>query len=108
VQSSAGQNFDGANISGVGLVMFMRTPTTFTSTTYPASSATTHYVADLVPFTSYNISGAGAPTSATTDEAGVLTFSATGTGNIVITPGGAGPSAPTQLQGVTIQGASIQ
>jgi hypothetical protein len=86
VQSTAGQNFDGALI-GSSLAMFERNwPATFTGTTYPASGATTHYVSDLSPNTTYSISGAGAPSTATTDTAGVLTFSATGTGNITILP----------------------
>jgi hypothetical protein len=84
VQSTSGQNFDGALV-GSSLVMFMRTwPATFTSLTYPASGATTQYISDLTPNTSYTISGTGAPTSATTDTAGVLTFTAAGTGNITI------------------------
>jgi hypothetical protein len=84
VQSTAGQNFDGALV-GTSLVMFMRNwPNTFTNTTYPASGATTHYISDLTPNTTYAISGAGAPTSGTTDTAGVLVFSAAGTGDIVI------------------------
>ncbi len=84
VQSTAGQNFDGSLV-GSSLVMFMRTwPATFTSVTYPASGATTQYISDLSPDTTYSISGAGAPTSATTDTAGVLSFSAAGTGNITI------------------------
>ncbi len=87
VQSSAGQNFDGALVGGT-LVMFMRNwPATFTSVTYPASGAATQYVSDLTPSTTYSISGAGAPATATTDTAGVLTFNAAGTGNITITPG---------------------
>jgi hypothetical protein len=86
VQSSAGQNFDGALI-GSSLVMFMRNwPTAFTNVTYPASGATTQYVSDLTPNTTYSISGAGAPSTATTDKAGVLVFSASGTGNITVTP----------------------
>jgi hypothetical protein len=65
--------------------MFMRNwPTTFTSVTYPASGATTHYISDLAPNTTYTISGAGTPATATTDTAGVLTFSAAGTGNITV------------------------
>jgi hypothetical protein len=85
IQSTSGQNFDGALV-GSSLVMFMRTwPATLTNVTYPASGATTHYISDLTPNTSYTISGTGAPTSATTDTAGVLTFTAAGTGNITIT-----------------------
>jgi hypothetical protein len=86
VQSTAGQNFDGALV-GSSLMMFMRNwPATFTSVTYPASGATTQYVSDLTPNTTYSISGAGAPATATTDTAGVLTFSAAGTGSITVSP----------------------
>jgi hypothetical protein len=85
VQSTAGQGFDGTLI-GSSLVMFMRNLATFSSVTYPASGATTHYISDLAPNTNYIISGAGAPASATTDAAGVLTFSAAGSGNITISP----------------------
>jgi hypothetical protein len=84
VQSTAGQNFDGALV-GSSLVMFMRNwPAAFTSVTYPASAATTQYISDLAPNTTYTIAGAGAPSNATSDTAGVLVFSATGTGNITI------------------------
>lgn len=84
VESSAGQNFDGALVAS-SLVMFMRNwPTAFTSTTYPASGATTQYISDLAPNTTYNITGAGAPPTATTDTAGVLTFPASGAGDITI------------------------
>jgi hypothetical protein len=71
VESSAGQNFDGALV-GANLVMFMRNwPATFTSVTYPASGATTHYISDLSPNTTYcHRRGRGAGTSATTDTAG--------------------------------------
>jgi hypothetical protein len=84
VESSSGQNFDGAEV-GSTLVMFMRDwPSTFGGVTYPASGATTDYVSDLTPKTTYSISGNGTPASATTDDAGVLTFSAAGTGNITV------------------------
>jgi hypothetical protein len=70
---------------GSSLVMFMRTwPANFTSVTYPASGATTQYVSDLTPNTTYTISGAGVPASGTTDTAGVLTFAAAGTGSVTI------------------------
>jgi hypothetical protein len=86
VQSTAGQDFDGALVGGT-LAMFMRNwPATFTSVTYPASGATTQYVSDLTPNTAYTIAGDGAPASATTDTAGVLTFSSAGTGSITVTP----------------------
>ena len=84
VQSSSGQKFDGALV-GASLVMFMRSwPGNFTSTTFPASGATSIYVSDLEPSATYSLSGAGVPANATADSAGVLTFGATGTGNITI------------------------
>ncbi len=86
VQSTSGQNFDGALV-GSSLTMFMRTwPASFTGVVYPASGATTQYVLDLTPNTTYSITGAGAPATATTDTAGVLTFSAAGTGSITVAP----------------------
>lgn len=87
VQSSSGQGYDGALV-GSTLVMFMRSLATFTGVTYPASGGTTQYVADLTPNAAYSISGAGAPASASADNAGVLTFAATGTGNITVSPSG--------------------
>lgn len=101
VQSTAGQGFDGGLI-GTTLGMFKQTLGAFTGVTYPASGATTHYVADLSPNTLYNISGAGTPASATTDKAGVLTFSATGTGPISISPS-SGVDPPSLLQSVFVQ-----
>ncbi|HEX3967563.1 MAG TPA: hypothetical protein VHW70_06330, partial [Edaphobacter sp.] len=84
VQSTAGQNFDGALV-GSTLMMFMRSwPAAFTTVTYPASGATTQYLSDLTPNTTYSVSGVGAPATATTDNAGVLTFTAAGTGNITV------------------------
>ena len=84
VSSSAGQIFDGSLI-GSSLVMFMRAwPGTLTGTTFPASGATTIYVSDLTPNTSYAVTGAGTPGTVTTDTAGVAEFAATGTGNIGI------------------------
>jgi hypothetical protein len=84
VKSSAGTNFDGGVI-GSTLVMFKRTLTdAFSSTTYPASGATRQYVTGLAPNRTYNISAMGAPASATTDSGGVLTFSATGAGNVTV------------------------
>jgi hypothetical protein len=108
VQSTSGQGYDGALV-GSNLVMFMRnwsSTSTFTGVTYPASGATAHYVQGLTPNTSYAITGAGAPSSATTDNAGVLAFAATGTGNITV---GAG-SAPTTstFSGVFLSGVSTQ
>jgi hypothetical protein len=85
VVSTAGTNFEGALV-GSSLVMFMHDwPATLTSVTYPASGATTQYVSDLTPNTTYSITGAGAPTSATADAAGVLIFSAAGSGSITVT-----------------------
>lgn len=100
VQSSAGDAFDGAKI-GNTLVMFKRVVGTLTGVTYAASGATQHYVADLAPNTSYTISGTGAPSSATTDTAGVLVFSATGTGPITV---GFAVPPPSNLT-ITISGA---
>jgi hypothetical protein len=86
VQSSAGQNFDGALI-GSSLVMFLRSwPNSFTGTTFAASGATTIYVSDLTPNTTYTITGTGTPSTAETDTAGVLEFTANGTGNITVSP----------------------
>jgi hypothetical protein len=105
VQSTAGQNFDGSLI-GSSLVMFMRSwPLAFTSVTYPASGATTHYISDLAPNTTYTISGDGAPASATTDTAGVLVFVAAGTGSITV---GSGPSPSLQAIAVTPSVSSLQ
>jgi hypothetical protein len=57
VQSSAGTSFDGGVI-GATIVLFKRTlGDTFTSVTYPASGATTHYIAGLTPNTPYTLSG---------------------------------------------------
>ena len=106
VSSSAGQTFDGALV-GTAVVMFMRAPTAFTGTTYPASAATVQYVADLAPNTSYPITGTGTPGSATTDSAGVLTFAAAGTGNITVGTS-LPPAAPTNLQGVVLIGATVR
>jgi hypothetical protein len=93
VQSTAGQNFDGALV-GPSLVMFMRAwPATFNGVTYPASGVTTQYVADLAPNTTYTITGAGAPASATTDTAGVLVFNAAGAGNITVSRSGGSAKA---------------
>jgi hypothetical protein len=64
--------------------MFMRSwPGTFTGTTFPALDGDTVYVSDLVPNTTYAISGGGV-TSGTTDTAGVLTFSDDLSGNVTI------------------------
>jgi hypothetical protein len=88
VQSTAGQNFDGALV-GSSLVMFMRSwPGSFTGTTFPASGATTIYVSDLTPNMTYVVTGTGTPANCTTDTAGVCTFGATGTGNITIKSSG--------------------
>jgi hypothetical protein len=84
VTSTAGTNFEGALV-GSTLVMFMHDwPATLDSVTYPASGATTQYVSDLTPNTTYTITGAGTPSNATTDAAGVLTFTASGSGNITV------------------------
>lgn len=96
VQSTAGQNFDCDFTAGeTTMVCFMRSwPATFTSTTYPASGATTHYVSDLSPNTTYTITASGAPTTGTTDNAGVLAFASDGTGSVSILAGGT-PTAAT-------------
>jgi hypothetical protein len=87
IQSTSGTNFDGALIDS-SVVMFMRTwPATLTGVTYPASGGTTQYVSDLTPNETYSITGDGTPSSATTDAAGVLVFSSSGTGNIRIGTG---------------------
>jgi hypothetical protein len=83
VQSNSGQNYDGALV-GSSLAMFMRSRGAFTGTTFPASGASTVYVANLTPNTTYDITGAGTPATAATDNGGVLTFSSTGTGNITV------------------------
>jgi hypothetical protein len=107
VQSTSGQNFDGAEV-GSSLVMFMRNwPTTFTSVTYPASGATTHYISDLAPNTTYTISGAGTPATATTDTAGVLTFSAAGTGNITVLAAQRGRAGISPRAGLYIVGTAV-
>lgn len=94
--SSAGQNFDCAfTVGETTMVCFMKDwPATFTGTTYHALGATHHYIADLTPNTTYSISAAGAPTSGTTDSAGVLVFNSAGTGDVSITSGGT-PTAST-------------
>lgn len=97
VASSAGQNFDGALI-GSTLAMFMRSLGIFTGVTFPASGATAIYVANLSPNATYTVSGTGAPSTCTADNAGTCTFAATGTGNITV--GATGVSAPSNLQGV--------
>ena len=102
VQSSAGQNFDCAEVNA-SMVCFMRNwPAAFTGVTYPASGATTQYVSDLAPNTNYAISGTGAPASATTDTAGVLIFAAAGTGNITV-----GTSNAPALQSITVTPSSV-
>jgi hypothetical protein len=104
VQSSSGAAFDGAGV-GSSLVMFSQNyPVSFTGTTFPASGATTIYVSDLTPNTTYAISGAGAPESGTTDTAGVLTFAATGTGNVTVGSGTTGSTfSGVQASGVMIR-----
>ena len=103
VQSSAGQNFDCALV-GTNLGCFMRNLASFTGTTYAASGATTHYVSNLTPNTTYTITGTGTPSTATTDNAGTLTFAATGTGNITISGGSSGPTAPVLSGTIVITG----
>jgi hypothetical protein len=84
VRSSSGTAFEGALV-GSSLVMFMHDwPGALTAVTYPALGATTQYVSDLIPNTTYTIAGAGTPANATTDAAGVLVFPAAGSGNITV------------------------
>ena len=86
VESTSGGSFEGAKV-GSSLVMFMRDwPSTFNGVTYPASGATTQYVSDLQPNMPYQIAGEGAPASAHSDSAGVLTFQSAGTGSIHVAP----------------------
>jgi hypothetical protein len=86
VESVEGETFDGAKV-GDALVMFMRDwPGRFTGVTYPASGATTQYVSNLSPNTTYTVKGDGAPTSAASDNAGVLVFKTAGTGTVRISP----------------------
>ena len=106
VQSTAGTNFDGGVI-GTTVVMFKKTLTdSFSSTTYAASGGTTQYVTGLASSTSYAIAGPGTPASASTDSAGLLTFAATGTGNITLGAGGATVGA-TLSGNIVINGAII-
>lgn len=87
VQSTGGNNFDGALV-GSSLVMFMRSwPAILSTVTYPASGGRTQYVADLTPNATYAITGSGSPSNATADEAGVLVFTSSGSGNITIATG---------------------
>jgi hypothetical protein len=95
VQSSAGQGFDGSTV-GTTLAMFMGTRATFTGTTFPASGATTVYVGDTAPNTTYPLTGTGTPSTATSDSGGLLTFAATGTGNIIV--GSGTPQARCRIQ----------
>ena len=84
VQSSAGTKYDGAIIDG-SIVLFKRTLSDqFFSITYAASGATKHFITGLAADHSYSISAAGAPASGVTDSGGLLTFSATGTGNVTV------------------------
>jgi hypothetical protein len=84
VRSSAGQHFEGA-VVGTSLVMFMHDwPAPLSTVAYPASGATTHYIADLAPNTTYSISAAGAPNTGRSDNAGVLMFKAAGTGTVTV------------------------
>jgi uncharacterized protein YjdB len=104
VQSTSGQSFDGVKL-GSSLAMFMRNwPAAFTSVTYPASGATAHYISDLLPNTTYSITGTGAPVSATTDTAGVLAFNVAGTGSITV---GNGPAVSLQTILVNPSAASL-
>jgi len=99
VQSASGTAFQGAAV-GTTLVMFKSARAdSFSSVTYPASGATTQYVTGLTPETSYFISGAGTPASATSDSGGVVTFAATGTGLITVS---LNTSAAPSLQSISV------
>jgi hypothetical protein len=92
VQSSAGTAFDGATI-GTTSVMFIKNPSdlgTFSSTTFTVPNATTQfYVAGLTPSVNYQatITPSGGNSnvvvanggSTSTDSAGVLSFTSSGT-----------------------------
>ena len=87
--------------------MFSQTyPAAFAGTTFPASGATSIYISDLAPSTTYTITGAGTPASATTDNAGVLTFADAGTGNITVSAGASGSVNLTSIT-VTPSSASV-
>ncbi len=106
ISSSSGQSFQGTTI-GSSLVMFSQTyPAAFAGTTFPASGATSIYISDLAPSTTYTITGAGTPASATTDNAGVLTFADAGTGNITVSAGASGSVNLTSIT-VTPSSASV-
>jgi hypothetical protein len=84
LQSTTGQGFDGARI-GSALLLFMRDwPATFRQVTYPASGATTHYIAGLAPNATYSITGAVSAPTATADTGGILVFASTGSGDVTI------------------------
>lgn len=97
VQSTSGQGFDGALVSG-SLMMFARAPGTFTGTTIPASGATTAYVSNLTPYSTYNVTATGAPSTATADSSGTIVFSLSGTGNIVIAGTGPPPAGGSSFK----------
>jgi hypothetical protein len=92
VQSTAGQAYDCGHITA-SLVCFIQTRAPFTGTTIPLNGATAVYIDNLAANTSYPITATGAPTSGTSDNAGVLNFSATGTGSAVIGTGTTPPPA---------------
>ena len=108
VQSSAGQGYDCAKMGTASQACFIRSLASFTGTTIPVSGALTMYVANLAPNTSYSASGAGVPASVTSDNAGVAVLTTTGAGSVVLSSGGPPPVSPPILQGVTLQGASVQ
>jgi len=89
-QSSAGQGYDCAfTVGETTMACFMRTwPAGFTGTTIHALGATHFYFSDMSPNTTYTISASGAPATGTTDNAGVLTFTSDGTGDVVLSTGG--------------------
>jgi hypothetical protein len=108
VQSTAGQGYDCA-LAGTSLACFRQTLGAFTGVTLPLSGATSVYVVDLTPNTSYPVTATGAPSTCTTDNAGVCAFAASGSGSAVIGAGSPPPSPanpPSGLSG-TVSGTTV-
>jgi hypothetical protein len=91
VQSTAGDAFDCGHISN-SLACFKHNLGSVTGTTIPLNGATAVYIDNLAANTSYPIAATGAPTSGVSDNAGVLTFAAAGSGSAVIGTGTAASS----------------
>jgi hypothetical protein len=84
VASTAGTAFEGAKV-GNSLAMFKRDwNATFISVTYSPAGATNHYVADLKPSHGYVVTQAGTPMQVMSDTAGVVSFTALGTGDVTV------------------------